>query len=116
MNIKLQLPESFEKEEKDEREWESIIAPHVKLLKILRVAKIVIIVIGVLLCVLLAAAGNGTTEGIIVPVVIFAIIFGGIVLLCYIGELHINAQINHLAIEYQQRNLLKKSVTKDTVK
>jgi hypothetical protein len=43
------------------------------------------------------------------------LIFGGIVLLCYIGELRCNAQINHLAVDYQQRNLLKKMVGENKV-
>lgn len=112
MEVKTMLPESFEKEEKDEREWEAFIAPIKTILKILQITKGVVLVLGIVLCILLAAISDGTTSTIISAVITFALIFGGIILLCYIGELRCNAQINHLAIEYQKRNLLKKMAAK----
>lgn len=115
MEVKTMLPESFENEEKDEKEWEAFIAPMKTILKILQITKGIVLVLGILLCILFAIIGDGTTSSIVSAVITLALIFGGIVLLCYIGELRCNAQINHLAVEYQQRNLLKKMVGENKV-
>lgn len=115
MEVKTMLPESFENEEKDEKEWEAFIAPMKTILKILQITKGIVLVLGILLCILFAIIGDGTTSSIVSAVITLALIFGGIVLLCYIGELRCNAQINHLAVEYQQRNLLKKMVRENKV-
>ena len=116
MEAKTRLPESFEKEIKDEKEWEAFIAPMKTILKILHITKGIVLGLGILLCILFAAISDGTTSTIVSAVITLALIFGGIILLCYIGELHCNAQINHFAIEYQQRNLLKKLAEKDMAK
>ena len=115
MEVKTMLPESFENEEKDEKEWEAFIAPMKTILKILQITKGIVLVLGILLCILFAIIGDGTTSSIVSAVITLALIFGGIVLLCYIGELRCNAQTNHLAVEYQQRNLLKKMVGENKV-
>lgn len=119
MEVKTMLPESFEKEEKDERERAALIAPMKTILKILQITKGVVLVLGILLCILLcilfASISDGTISTIISAVITLALVFGGIILLCYIGELRVNAQINHLAVEYQQRNLLKKMVGENKV-
>lgn len=47
MEFKTQLPDSFVKEKKDEKEWESLIAPTKTLLKILEVLKAVFIILGI---------------------------------------------------------------------
>ena len=115
MEVKTMLPESFENEEKDEKEWEAFIAPMKTILKILQITKGIVLVLGILLCILFAIISDATTSTIVSAVITLALIFGGIVLLCYIGELRCNAQINHLAVEYQQRNLLKKMVGENKV-
>ena len=115
MEVKTMLPESLEKEEKDEREWAALIAPMKTILKILQITKGVVLVLGILLCILFASISDGTISTIISAVITLALVFGGIILLCYIGELRVNAQINHLAVEYQQRNLLKKMVGENKV-
>ena len=115
MEVKTMLPESFENEEKDEKEWEAFIAPMKTILKILQITKGIVLVLGILLCILFAIISDATTSTIVSAVITLALIFGGIVLLCYIGELRCNAQINLLAVEYQQRNLLKKMVGENKV-
>lgn len=115
MEVKTMLPESFENEEKDEKEWEAFIAPMKTILKILQITKGIVLVLGILLCILFAIISDATTSTIVSAVITLALIFGGIVLLCYIGELRCNAQINHLAVDYQQRNLLKKMVGENKV-
>ena len=115
MEVKTMLPESFENEEKDEKEWEAFIAPMKTILKILQITKGIVLVLGILLCILFAIISDATTSTIVSAVITLALIFGGIVLLCYIGELRCNAQINHLAVEYQQRNLLKEMVGENKV-
>lgn len=115
MEVKTMLPESFENEEKDEKEWEAFIAPMKTILKILQITKGIVLVLGILLFILFAIISDAKTSTIVSAVITLALIFGGIVLLCYIGELRCNAQINHLAVEYQQRNLLKKMVGENKV-
>ena len=115
MEVKTMLPESFENEEKDEKEWEAFIAPMKTILKILQITKGIVFVLGILLFILFAIISDAKTSTIVSAVITLALIFGGIVLLCYIGELRCNAQINHLAVEYQQRNLLKKMVGENKV-
>ena len=115
MEVKTMLPESFENEEKDEKEWEAFIAPMKTILKILHMTKGIVLVLGILLCILFAIISDATTSTIVSAVITLALIFGGIVLLCYIGELRCNAQINHFAVDYQQRNLLKKMVGENKV-
>ena len=106
MEFKTQLPDSFVKEKKDEKEWESLIAPTKTLLKILEVLKAVFIILGILMCILFGALSNGAAA-IVLNIISTALSFGGLVLLCYIGQLICYARINHLSVEYQQRNLLK---------
>ena len=115
MEVKTMLPESFENEEKDEKEWEAFIAPMKTILKILQITKGIVLVLGIWVVILFAIISDAKTSTIVSAVITLALIFGGIVLLCYIGELRCNAQINHLAVEYQQRNLLKKMVGENKV-
>lgn len=82
------------------------IAPTKTLLKILEVLKAVFIILGILMCILFGALSNGAAA-IVLNIISTALSFGGLVLLCYIGQLICYARINHLSVEYQQRNLLK---------
>ena len=58
------------------------------------------------MCILFGALSNGAAA-IVLNIISTALSFGGLVLLCYIGQLICYARINHLSVEYQQRNLLK---------
>lgn len=111
MNNKSWLPEAFEKEKKNEREWAELIAPLRRILDILFVVEILIVLIGIVLIILLFALGNG--QSLIQGIITIVIVCGAGVLVCYVAELRCHAQINHLSVEYQQRNLLKKLAVKD---
>lgn len=116
MEVKSMLPESFEKEEKDEDELAALVAPMRTIIHILNITQAVVLVLGILLSILFAVLSDGTTSTIVSAVVTMLLIFGGIVLMCYIAELRCHAKINQLAIEYQQRNLLKKLVQEEEQK
>lgn len=72
MNNKSWLPEAFEKEKKNEREWAELIAPLRRILDILFVVEILIVLIGIVLIILLFALGNGQSliQGIITIVIV----------------------------------------------
>ncbi len=115
MEENLKMPESFAREVGDGRDWEEFVAPLKTILKILSVAKAVILVLGILLCFLLSflSLSNGTIASAVSGTITLALIFGGLVFLCYVGELRCRAQIHQLALEFQQRNLLKQIAKKD---
>ena len=75
MEVKTMLPESFENEEKDEKEWEAFIAPMKTILKILQITKGIVLVLGILLCILFAIISDATTSTIVSAVITLAFDF-----------------------------------------
>lgn len=117
MDVNLQMPKSFRREEQDIQDWEEFVAPLKTILKILGVAKIVVLVLGILLGFLVLCLNliEGTIVSAVSGTVSIVVIFGGLIFLCYVGELRCKAQIHQLALAYQQRNLLKQIAKKDKV-